>query len=124
MGHWEFEAFLADILPALAGFLAGVGRFAARSFGNHREGRRPRQLIRVERCIASSSLAGHPCALRIGLSVTVELAVLWPCPGARVGLAERGDCLGQRRRFPDTGASGDAGQLCLWIGARITACPG
>ena len=43
---------------------------------------------------------------------------------ARVGLAERGDCLGQRRRFPNTGASGDAGQLCLWIGARITACPG
>jgi hypothetical protein len=36
----------------------------------------------------------------------------------------RGDWLGQCHRVPDTGASGDAGQLCLWAGARITACPG
>ena len=34
------------------------------------------------------------------------------------------DCLGQCHRVPDTGAGGDASQLCLWTSTRITASAG
>ncbi len=72
--------------------------------------------------MASSPIARHPRAVRVGLSLAVALAVRWPCPAARVGLAERTDRLGQCHRVADTGAGGHAGQLCIWTDARVTAC--
>ncbi len=95
----------------------------SRSVSDHGVPRRPsRRLFRVECGIASSPIARHPRAVRVSLSVAVELAVRWPCPGAWVGLAERTDSLGQCPRVADTGAGGHAGQLCIWTDARITAC--
>ena len=70
------------------------------------------------------SFAGHSRAVRVGLSLTVELAVLWACPGAGTDIAGRGNRLGQCHRVPDTGAGGNVGQLCLRTSARIAARPG